>query len=110
MINSCQQCKGKGLLPFEKNGRIIPNAYIDCECRERQEPYQPTSIEDFDFPCSYDWRTFYSADHRESLPSLSERTLEQIEPIVKHVVHHHHHLHSNIDKPVDKYTINSTLF
>jgi len=61
-MSECPTCKGKGLLPFIKNGRVIPNAWIDCPAcyQERtREHYIPVTPSDFDFPCSNTFRGFY---------------------------------------------------
>ena len=68
------KCDGFGLIPFTKNGKIILNAFIDCECKlSLSEHYNQASPEDFDFPCSYDFRSFY-----EEL--LTGKPLPSIEP------------------------------
>ena len=28
----CERCKDTGLVPFVKDGRVIPNAVVECEC------------------------------------------------------------------------------
>ena len=50
----CKRCNYTGLLPFVKNGKIIPNAFIDCECKlnTKIEHYQTIFPEDYDFACS----------------------------------------------------------
>jgi len=68
----CEKCDATGLLPFVKNDKIIPYAFVDCACKE-QEPYhhQPMDIGEFDFPCSYSWRAYYSETNGGSyLPPL----------------------------------------
>lgn len=59
---SCPKCGGSGLLPFEKNGRVIPNAWLDClECKRiESEHYRESTPDDFDFPCSDSFREFFS--------------------------------------------------
>lgn len=56
----CKKCNHTGLLPFAKDGNVIPNAYINCECRVEDEPYHYLNIdtEDFDFPMSQDFREY----------------------------------------------------
>jgi len=53
----CSKCNSSGLIPFEKNGKLIPNVFVHCECyAEPQEYYHPVSTEDFDFPMSDTFR------------------------------------------------------
>ena len=54
----CSICKGRGLLPFIKNGKVIPNAYLICSCKEETDHYQPVKIEDFDYPMSDAFRGY----------------------------------------------------
>jgi len=48
-------------LPFKKNGKIIPHAFVDCECKlvipERFDNVRP-DVSDFDFPMSDTFRGF----------------------------------------------------
>ena len=50
----CNICKGTGLIPFVKGGRVIPNASVFCECYEEHDHYHPVKPEDYDFSMSYD--------------------------------------------------------
>jgi len=51
---SCFICGGIGLVPFIKNGKVIPNTFLFCECHEEKyESYREPRPEDFDFPMSY---------------------------------------------------------
>jgi len=55
----CEACNHTGLIPFEKNGKIIPNAWIDCECKQPEvEHYRDIRPDDFDFPMSKSSRGF----------------------------------------------------
>ena len=55
----CEKCNHTGLLPFEKNGRVIPNTFLDCECKKQEvERYQSIGPEDYDFPLSDTYRGF----------------------------------------------------
>lgn len=51
---NCTECNDSGLRPFIKEGRVIPHAFVDCDCKEpiRGEA-QRLSPEDFDFPISF---------------------------------------------------------
>jgi len=53
----CDKCNNTGLLPFIKNGKVIPNVKLFCECHEDElEYYQPLSAKDLiDFPVSWGW-------------------------------------------------------
>jgi len=54
----CNRCKGTGLLPFEKNGKVIPYAYLNCTCKpEPVEHHEDLKPEDFDFVMSSDFRS-----------------------------------------------------
>ncbi len=79
----CEKCNGTGLLPFIKNGKVIPYAFIDCACKkEMTEHYQPLNGDDFDFPCSYLWRAYYTEtqEDKQLLP-LSPREQSEIPTI-----------------------------
>ena len=68
------------MLPFIKNGRVIPNTFIYCECHEDEpEYYHPLLPEDFDFPMSYDFRCYVAELNGETLPSI-EPTLSTRDP------------------------------
>lgn len=55
----CNKCKHTGLLPFIKDGRVIPNAYTNCECRhEETDYYHRIRPEDIDSPVSDTYRGF----------------------------------------------------
>ena len=57
----CDKCSKTGLLPFVKNGKVIPNALVDCECKlsliEHYDPVRPLPS-DFDFPMSDIFRAY----------------------------------------------------
>lgn len=76
----CEKCNHTGLLPFVKNGKVIPNALVDCSCK-RPEPEHHESIEpeDFDFPCSYAWRSYYEETiFGRCLPTLEPELGEEM--------------------------------
>lgn len=55
----CEKCNHTGLLPFIKDGKVIPHSFIDCECKlSLPEYYDPVRErpEDFDFPMSDSYR------------------------------------------------------
>jgi len=92
---TCNKCDGSGLIPFEKNGRIIPNAWIDCGCKKPGvEHYRDIRPEDFDFPMSDTFRGFsYQycgvVDPAESPKStiVKERV---VIPLKTEVIHYHY--------------------
>lgn len=60
----CESCRGTGLIPFEKNGEIIPGAYLHCSCHPvygddpEPERYHAVEAADFDFPASASFRGY----------------------------------------------------
>ena len=53
-----KKCDGSGKVPFLKEGNIIPNAFIFCECSPYSNPdkdahFRETHPEDIDYPVSY---------------------------------------------------------
>ena len=88
----CNKCKDTGLIPFIRDGRLISNVQIDCECKQPdKETYREIRPEDFDFPCSSTFRAHsYQycgvADPAESPKSIETRIVEVIPQkiIVKH--------------------------
>ena len=75
----CEKCKGEELLPFIKDGKVISHAFVYCECRKELEPYYPLTPEDFDFPCSYDYRAYYEK-------TLWGRDLPPLEPHIEETI------------------------
>lgn len=70
----CEKCNHTGLIPFVKEGKIIPNTFLYCECYEEPEHYQQASPGDFDFACSYAWRAYYEETiFGRYLPSLEPK-------------------------------------
>ena len=70
----CEKCNHTGLLPFIKNGKIIPNTFIDCECKLSQgEHYDSVKLypEDFDFPMSDTFRACSFEYCRQPDPSYT---------------------------------------
>lgn len=58
--NKCPKCGGTGLLPFNKNGKVIPHTFTYCpDCYEEpQERYIPMTPDMWDFPMSTSFRAF----------------------------------------------------
>lgn len=73
----CRICNGSGEIPFvNKGGKTIPHTFVFCECWGQQMDHEylaPVKADDFDFPCSRDWRNFYEEQ-------ATGRPLEPIEP------------------------------
>ena len=57
-MTKCSRCNGSGLIPFVKNGKVVPHAWIDCDCKQQVEHYQPITPADFDFSMSDTFRAF----------------------------------------------------
>ena len=71
----CEQCGHTGLIPLIKNNKIIPNAWLFCECRQKkneEEHYQRRTPADFDFPVSYDFYRSIEATYGKGDPGLDE--------------------------------------
>ena len=53
----CQLCDGSGLIPLVKDGKVVANAWVYCECYDEYgEPYPHRYTPDmFDFPMSYSY-------------------------------------------------------
>lgn len=79
----CKKCKGTELIPLVKDGKVIPYAFINCECHEDEpEHYYPLTPEDFDFPCSYAFRSYFEEQCTGNpLPQLYPKEIpERVEP------------------------------
>jgi len=56
--NTCKKCAGTGLIPFVKDGKVVPNAYLHCSCHpfysDNPEPerYWEVKPDDYDYPLS----------------------------------------------------------
>ena len=85
----CEICGGNGILPFKKNGQVIPFVWLDCSCKlDNPEPehYQLLSPADFDLPCSDTFRG-YSFEYcgqpdpgtiqQEHTPEVKRDTMEK---------------------------------
>ncbi|KKN07843.1 hypothetical protein LCGC14_1062960 [marine sediment metagenome] len=91
----CQKCNGRGYVPSTHlgkfSGKIIPNAYMDCECKvEEPEHYRRMRAEDFDFPMSYAWRSYFEEQITgKPLPSTDPPEASESTPRVTEVIHRH---------------------
>jgi len=81
----CKKCNGAGLLPFIKHGKIVPHAYLNCECTEKEpiEYHQPLP-EDIDYPVSYNYYLGLCELHGWESPELYNKDviIEPQSPIV----------------------------
>jgi len=52
----CEKCKGEGVIPVIKNGKVDPHIRIYCECHQDEpEHYHPITPDDIDYNVSYDF-------------------------------------------------------
>jgi len=92
----CQKCNDKGLVPSKAlgvfSGKPIPNCYQSCECREERHDYYPRlKVTDFDFPMSYDFRSFIEEEITgKPLPPIDLPEGKEQEPQVVEHVHRHY--------------------
>lgn len=50
----CPKCHDTGLIPFKnEQDKIVPHAFIYCECHKETAHYRRISPDDFDYPMSY---------------------------------------------------------
>ena len=59
----CKKCDHTGYLPFIKSDHIVPNVFINCECRDSDYRRSVLHPEDFDFPISYDFHRSLCVEH-----------------------------------------------
>jgi len=58
------KCDGSGLIPLVKNGKVVPYAWLYCDCHPvyglnpEPEHYHPVRPEDYDFPMSETFRAW----------------------------------------------------
>jgi ssDNA-binding Zn-finger/Zn-ribbon topoisomerase 1 len=88
------KCDGSGLIPFVKNGKVIPDARIYCECHPiyglnpEPEHYRAFEPEDFDFPMSDTFRGFSYAYCGLPDPGYYKEPEETKPQVVEHIVRH----------------------
>jgi len=75
-------CDGTGLIPFMKDGKLIPNTFEYCQCHEsnRPERYHQLTPDDFDFPISHDYYRGLCQEHGWPDPGPLESEI-QPEPV-----------------------------
>ena len=79
----CEKCNRTGLLPFVKNDKVIPNVYINCECKEFTENFNPTKPypSDFDFPQSDTFRGYSFQYCEQADPVPMKEVSESLEVV-----------------------------
>jgi len=86
----CEKCQNTGLLPFVKNGRLIPHTFIDCPCKDTdatREHYADVTPADFDFSVSDTFRGYYHqhyGGHDRGYKPIIERKPEVVRTEVIH--------------------------
>ena len=91
----CGKCNHTGLIPFIKNGKIIPNTFLFCECHEEHEYHSSSKPSNFDFPMSYG--VYRSLCQQYGWNDLGpDRPSEPVKPQPREQVIVHRH--SNISK------------
>lgn len=78
----CKICNNTGLLPLkDKNGFIVPHAFIDCECKPfPSNNFSPLKPEDIDFPVSRSFYRSLALEHHWADPGPMIQPTERIEP------------------------------
>ena len=57
--NKCLKCHDTGKVPLIKHGKLIPYAWVYCDCREpERETHHTVTPDMFDYPMSSDFRAF----------------------------------------------------
>lgn len=78
------------MLPFLKDGRVIQNAFINCECRQEQpEHYEALKPEDFDYPMSSSYRAASFEYCGMADTGAIPQALPADQPIARDVIHRH---------------------
>ena len=90
----CSKCNDTGLIPFVKGGRVITNAWQDCDCKQPEpEHFGRVWPEDFDFPMSYEYYRGLCQEHGWPDPKeLTFKSEGQASPpgqTVNRIVYHH---------------------
>ncbi len=89
------KCDGKGLLPFVlPDGTISKFAKVFCDCHPvygvnpELEHFRPVTPEDYDFPMSFDFRTwtYWQSSFPDPMPQSLQATKSPEEP-PKEVIH-----------------------
>ena len=93
----CKECKHTGLKPFIKNGRIIPHAQVDCDCKNllQHHEYRPPEPTDFDYPCSDTFREHSYLYCNRPDPGYIAPEPTAPPPQVTEVIHRHSNMSQN---------------
>jgi len=88
---ACKLCNDSGLFPFKnKEGKVINHAFVHCSCyQESVVGYQPIKPEDWDFPCSSDFRGWSYEQCGQQDPGYSPPTPEPMLPLPREVIYRH---------------------
>lgn len=82
MANYCAKCNHTGLLPFVKNGKLIPHTFLHCECNDvYTDHYIPVQPADYDFPCSDTFRGYSFVSSGMADPGYVPVSRREPEPI-----------------------------
>lgn len=88
----CEKCKGEQKLPLiNKKGKIVPYAWVFCECRIEPEYYPSLKPSDFDFPVSFSFYRSLCQEHGWPDPG-SDYPVEDKPQVIEHI---HRHIHYN---------------
>ena len=121
---TCKKCSDTGRLPFIRpDGTISNSAVVYCECYRESRQVQPLRPEDFDFPCSDDWRGYYHEEYSGQDPATVTANVERVREVIierqpanlQHVAGELRYLRQKLtelraekkskqDKPTSKYT------
>lgn len=93
MTDYCDKCNRTGLLPFVKDGKVISNVFLDCECKdfehEQHQGYSHPRPEDFDFPMSPDYRAWTYQHCGIADPGFIPVEREPEKPEPQEIIHRH---------------------
>ena len=99
----CKLCNGTRLIPFVKNGKLIANAWLDCDCKEpERDHYRAVTASGFDFPMSDTFRGYSfeycgQRDPAQQSPKIRE-VVKEVTP--QRVIVKHHYI--NADSPRER--------
>ena len=91
---NCKSCNDTRLVPFIKDDRLIPNAWVDCpDCEPEREYYREVRPEDFDFPMSHSFYRSLCKQHgwpdpgSEYAPEPPHETIRPVEVIYQRIAY-----------------------
>ena len=103
---SCTICGDTALIPFVKEGRVIPNTFQDCSCKVSEvEHYRPIQAEDFDFPCSETFKAHSYQYYNQVDPAEQPETVREVvrEIIPQRIIVKHHYIAPQFKKQYEEY-------